>query len=502
MPKPNLPVPLLLLAACALAGAGPAGAQTYQDLESQVHAFTLDNGVTFLVLERHDVPVFSFHTYVGVGSANEVPGVTGIAHILEHMAFKGTSTIGTKDYKAERKAMEVEDAAYLALKNERLKGEQADPQRLAQLEASYNQARDAAREFVVSNQFGEIVEQNGGVGLNASTWVDQTQYFYSFPSNRLERWAYLEGSRMADPVMREFYTEKDGPVTEERRMRTDDNPFGRLIEQFQNLAFMANGYHHSTIGYMSDLNNVTRQDCEEFYRRNYVGKNICIAVVGDVSATEVERLARKYFAKIPAGDPQPLDTLEPDQLGEKRLNLVETTQPLLMMGWKIEGLLDADWPVYQVISDVLGQGRTSRLYTKLVKQDQDAVQVFAMSGFPGSRYTNVLGVMGVPAKGTTAAQLETSVRAEVQRLVEGGITDDELAAVKQRARANFVRGLDGNAGLASQLSSYQIDTGDWRNLFREVQRIEAVTREDVQRVATEIFQDRRLTVATIENEES
>jgi predicted Zn-dependent peptidase len=491
-----------LAAVVLLAGALPAFGQTYLDLENQVREFKLDNGMTFLVIERHDVPVFSFCTYVGAGSANEVRGITGIAHILEHMAFKGTAEIGTKDYPKEQKAMAAEDAAFAALKTERLKRENADPEKLAQLEAAFTSAKEAARELVVSNQFGEIVEQNGGVGLNASTGADLTQYYYSFPSNRLDLWAYLEGSRMSAPVMREFYTEKDGAVTEERRMRTDNNPFGRLMEQFQNLAFMANGYHHSTIGYMSDLNNISRQDCEDFYGRNYVGKNICVAVVGDVDAAQVEKLARKYFGKISAGDPRPVETREPDQLAEKRMTIMEESQPILMLGWKIEGQMDADWPVYQAIADILGQGRTSRLYTKLVKEDKQAVQTFSFAGFPGSRYTNLMTVFGIPVKGVGATQLETSIRAEVARLVEGGVTAEELAGVKQRARANFLRGLDTNGDLAGQLASYQMDTGDWRNLFREVKRLEAVTADDVKRVAAEIFQDQRLTVAMIENEQS
>jgi predicted Zn-dependent peptidase len=184
------------------------------------------------------------------------------------------------------------------------------------------------------------------------------------------------------------------------------------------------------------------------------------------------------------------------------MTIKEDTQPILMLGWKIEDQMNADWPVYQAIADILGQGRTSRLYTKLVKEDKQAVQAFSFAGFPGSRYTNLMTVFGIPVKGVGAAQLETSIRAEVARLVAGGVTAEELAGVKQRARANFLRGLDSNNGLAQQLASYQMDTGDWRRLFSEVKRLEAVTADDVKRVAAEIFQDQRLTVAMIENAQS
>ena len=492
---------LILLAVVALT-AGSAGAQTYLDLEGQIQEFTLDNGVQFIVLENHDVPVFSFRTFVNVGSANEVRGITGLTHILEHMAFKGTEEIGTNDAKAEAKAMAVEDAAFAALKAERLKGINADPAKIEELEAAFTAAKDAAREFVVTNEFGQIVENNGGQGLNAYTNSDVTVYLYNMPSNRLELWAYIEGARMSKPVFREFYTEKDGPVTEERRMRTDNNPIGRMIEQFQNLMFMANGYHHSTIGYMSDIENVSRADCQEYFDEYYVGSNIVVSLVGDVDIEEVKKYAKKYFSDIPAGNPEPVETFEPVQLGEKRLTMKDPSQPVFAAGYIVENVMHPDWPVYEVIADVLGQGRTSRLYKSLVKEQQIAVQAMTFAGFPGEKFQTGLVVFAIPAKGKTAADMETASMAEVEKIKTEGITAEELEAVKQRTRANFIRGLRGNAGMASQLAWYQTYMGDWRNLFNRVERIEAVTLEDVQRVAGEIFVESNRTVAVIETEDA
>lgn len=491
----------LLGAGLLLLAAATAGAQTYLDLEGKVQEFTLPNGVKFLVLENHDVPVFSYRTFVNVGSANETRGITGLTHILEHMAFKGTAEIGTSDYRAELKAMAAEDAAFAALKTERLKGADADTARLAALEKAFTAAKDAARAFVVTNEFGRIVEVNGGQGLNASTSNDVTMYLYSFPSNRLELWAYLEGARMSQPVFREFYTEKDGPVTEERRMRTDNNPIGRLIEQFENLMFMANGYHHSTIGYLSDLQNVSRAECDAYFRRNYIGPNIVVAIVGDVKFADVQKYARKYFAAIPAGQPDPVETLEPKQLGEKRMVLQDPSQPVYAAGYHIGNIRSRDWPVYQVLAGVLGQGRTSRLYKSLVKKDNVAVQTMAFAGFPGQKFDTGLLVVGIPTKGKTGADVEKAIDAEIERLVKDGITADELAAVKQRSRADFIRGLDGNGGMAEQLGFYQTFMGDWRRLFDEMARIDAVTLEDVGRVAAEIFVPTNRTVAIIETED-
>ncbi len=492
----------LVLAAVVLLTAGIAGAQTYLDLEGEIQEFTLDNGVQFIVLEDHSVPVFSFRTFVNVGSANEVRGITGLSHILEHMAFKGTAEIGTNDYKKELKAMALEDEAFDALKAERLKGENADPAQIESLEAAFTAAKDAAREFVVTNEFGKIVENNGGQGMNAYTNSDVTVYHYNMPSNRLELWAYVEGGRMAQPVLREFYTEKDGPVTEERRMRTDNNPIGRMIEQFQNLMFMANGYHHSTIGYMSDIENVSRADCQRYFEENYVGSNIVVTLVGDVELDQVKKYAKKYFSDIPAGSPAPVETFEPVQLGEKRMVMKDPSQPIFVAGYHIENVRHPDWPVYEVIGDVLGQGRTSRLYKSLVKEQGIAVQAMTFPGFPGQKYQTGLIMFGMPVKGKTGYDLEEAMYVEVDKIVTEGITADELEAVKQRTRANFIRGLQGNAGMASQLAWYQTYHGDWRELFAEVGRIEAVTLDDVKRVAGEIFVPTNRTVGIIETEES
>ncbi len=556
-------------------------AQTYLDLEDQVQEFTLDNGVHFIVLEKHDVPVFSFRTILNVGSANETRGITGLSHILEHMAFKGTTEIGGENIKKERKAMELEDQAFEAFKEARLvivpKIEKAQVQfdrmtralpterresfekaaaalrapggeikvedgwvhimhdagtekekvdsfdlnadeleivnfylgeikpleeEFAAREQAFEDAKDAAREFVVTNEFGQIIEENGGNGLNASTGADMTRYFYNFPSNRLELWAYLEGSRMSDPVLREFYTEKDGPVTEERRMRTDNSPIGRLIEIFQNQMFMANGYHHSTIGYMSDINNISRADCEAYFRENYHGGNMVVAIVGDVEFDDVKKYAKKYFSDIPAGKPSQIETFEPKQLVEKRLVMTDPSQPLFAAGYHINNVLHPDWPVYEVIADVLGQGRTSRLNKSLVKEQKIAVMAQCFAGFPGQKYQTGLLVFAMPVKGKTGFDLEDAIYAEINKIVDEGITEEELAAVKQRARANFIRGLRNNSGMAEQLAWNQSAMGDWRDTFKQVEAIDSVTLDDVKRVAAEIFAPSNRTVAIIETEDA
>jgi len=302
-------------------------------------------------------------------------------------------------------------------------------------------------------------------------------------------------------VLREFYTEKDGPVTEERRMRTENNPIGMLMEQFQLLSFSAHPYHHSTIGYMSDLNNITRQDCEKFYNTFYVGKNMTVAVVGDVQFADVKQLAEDYFTDISAAEPPRVDTIEPHQLGEKRLRVPHTSQPIYMLGYHIGSINHADFPIYEAIADILGQGRTSRLYKSLVKDKKKAVQAVSFAGFPDNKYPSLLVILGVPAKDVTALEIEELVFAEIEKLKNEGVSEAELAGVKIRAKADFIRSLRRNQGLARQLGYFQAKTGDWRNTFRQVELIESVTVDDIKRIAAEIFTEKNRSIAYIETVE-
>src|SRR5581483_395847 len=262
--------------------AGICSAQDLASFEKRVLVKKLPNGLTAVVCQRPDsAPVFSFFTNVDIGSAQDPMGKTGLAHMFEHEAFKGTETIGTKDYAAEKVALQKVEDAYAAYIQERDKTVGRDEEKLKQLQADWQSAMKAAQQYVIPNQFGEIVERNGGEGMNAFTAEDQTAYFYSFPVNRLELWAYLESDRMAHPVFREFYKERD-VVIEERRMRTDSNPIGRLIEQFVETAFSAHPYHRPTVGYMSDLHSFSATDAQNFFHTYYIPSNMVVAVVGDV----------------------------------------------------------------------------------------------------------------------------------------------------------------------------------------------------------------------------
>src|SRR6202166_2824470 len=244
-------------------------AQDVASFEKRITVKKLSNGLTLMICERPEAPVFSFFTLVDAGSAQDPLRATGLAHMFEHMAFKGTDKIGTTDYAAEKVALEKVEVAYAAYIAERDKTVGGDEAKLKQLEKAWKDAIAEADKYVVGNAFGKLVEQNGGEDMNAFTSYDETGYHYSLPENRLELWAYLESERFLHPVMREFYKERN-VVIEERRLRTDSNPIGRLVEQFTAGAFEAHPYHRPTVGWMADLNTFSATDAQRFFDTYYV----------------------------------------------------------------------------------------------------------------------------------------------------------------------------------------------------------------------------------------
>ncbi len=485
---------LLLLIAALWLAAAPARGQTLAEFEKSVTEHTLANGMKFIIVERRQVPVISFYTYADVGSVDEEAGRSGLAHLFEHMAFKGTSTIGTKDFRKEQAALARVDEAYFALQQERWKGAQASPERLQQLQSAFQRAQEEADQYIVKGEFDQAIEQNGGVGLNASTSSDSTEYYFSLPSNKVELWFALESARFLDPVLREFYKERD-VVIEERRLRIESQPIGKLVENFLATAYQAHPYGRSSIGWRSDLNNLTRPHAERFFRRYYVPQNLTAVVVGDVDAKEVVRLAERYFGRIPAGPPvEPLWTEEPPQEGERRMTLEAQFQPVLVIGYHKPSIRHPDNAVFNAVQSIVAGGRTSRLYRSMVQEKKISVAAGGFPGFPGEKYPNMFVFFSVAAAGKTNEENEKVMLEEIAKLQAELVSEEELERVKQQARAALVQQLSSNTGLAGELANYEVLTGDWRNLFRELEAIGKVTREDIQRIARTYFTPQNRTV--------
>ncbi len=491
---------LRMLAGCSAIAIGTAGlhAQDMASFEKRTTVKVLPNGLTLILCERPEAPVFSFYTEVNAGSANDPGGESGLAHMFEHMAFKGTDEIGTTNYPAEKVALAKVEIANNDYEMELDKPVGQDKAKLAQLKKVFEAAQAEAQKYVVPNAFAQLAEQNGEEGLNASTAEDTTQYFWSMPSNRLELWAYMESGRIGRPVAREFYKERD-VVQEERRMRTDSSPTGRLVEQFLAAAYVAHPYGRPTVGWESEISQVTATEADAFHKKYYVPANIVIAVVGDFKTPAILPMLEKYFSTIPAGPPpRPLITVEPPQFAEKSVVIKEATQPFYLEGYHRPDYRDADDSVYDAITDIFSNGRTARLYKSLVVDQKIAAVAQGFSGFPGDKYPGLFAFYAVPLPGHTDDEMAASIHKELERMKTEDVSDAELERYKTREKADKLRGLADNSGLAQQLADYQTKFGDWREMFREIAKIDAVTKADIKRVANKSFVASNRTTARIE----
>nr|OEJ74290.1 peptidase M16 [Desertifilum tharense IPPAS B-1220] len=459
--------------------------QPYLDrVEKQIQEFTLDNGLKFIVLERHQAPIVSFITYADVGGVDEPPGQTGVAHYLEHLAFKGTDRIGTKNYAEEKPLLARLDQLFDQIQEALAAG---NAQQAEQLQAEFEQTRALAAEYSVQNEFGQIVQRSGGVGLNATTSSDATRYFYSFPANKLELWMSLESERFLDPVFREFYEEKE-VILEERRMRTDNSPLGKMIEVFLETAFQVHPYRQPVIGYEQDLRNLRRGDVQAFFDAYYVPSNLTIAIVGDVELDNVKRLAQIYFGRY-EDRPRASQELpaEPPQTATRNITVNLPSQPWYLEGYHRPALNHPDHAVYDMMGSILSDGRTSRLYKTLVEDQQVALAAAGFSGFPGNKHPNLMLFYALTAPGRSVEDVAGALRTQIERLKAEPVTQPELERVKTQARAGLLRSLDSNSGMASLLVEYEAKTGSWRNLFKEPEYIERVSAADIQRVARATF---------------
>ncbi|MSR35768.1 MAG: insulinase family protein [Gemmatimonadetes bacterium] len=491
----RLPARTLVAAACLGALAPGAAAQTPRGDELPVHEIRLENGMRFLVLARPGAPTVSFVAQYDVGGVNEHLGTTGIAHLLEHLLFKGTTSVGTRDAAAESGWLTRIDAVHDSLMAARGSAP-VDTVGVAALEARIGSLEDSARTLVVPNELDEILSRNGAQSLNAMTTNESTLYYVELPANRAELWFVLEADRMAHPVFREFYTERD-VVMEERRMRVDTSPGGLLYEAHLAAAFEAHPYGVPVIGWMSDIRTHGRDKVEDYYRRYYGPNNAVVAVVGDIDPDQVEAWARRYFAPIPAGERPPAVLIEePEQKGERRVEVRFDAEPAVRIGWHTVDVSHPDEPALLMLSALLTGGRTSRLYHKLVLEDRLATYVGSSLG-PGERYPALFSIEAYPVAPHTTAELEASIYAEIAKLAETGPDEIELERVRNQLEAGTVRRLQSNFGLAMQLAGSASAFGDWRTTFRFEERLTAVGREDIRRVAARYLRPENRTVATL-----
>lgn len=468
-------------------------AQDLKEFEKNVTEFTLPNGLHFIVLKRPQAPVVSMVTHVDVGSANDPAGSTGLAHMFEHMAFKGTDSFGTKNWLEEKKTLDEIERIYDKLEAERNKGARASQDVVKQLDADLKAAITKANSFVEKEAYSKIISENGGVGMNAGTSFDSTFYFYSLPANRIELWFLMTSQVFKNPVMREFYTERD-VVRNERRMRFESSPQGKLQEALLTTAFIAHP-QRSLIGWASDIENLRAKDAQEFYKKYYVPSNMVISISGDVDPVEIKRMADQYFSGLPSGpNPPRVITEEPAQTGERRVSVESPSQPILFMGYKRPGPTSPDGPALSVLAGALSSGRTGILYKEMVEQKKVALAAGAGPSFFGAKYPDLFIFFAAPSTGKTVDENEKAILEVIDRVKKEKIEEAVLKRIKTQVRAGLIRGLESNMGMAMQLATNYMRYGDWRRMFTNIQKVDEVTAEDVQRVAKTYLVDSARTV--------
>ncbi len=495
---------LMMLAALGSVSGIPSTQLQAQEVQLEVVEHTLDNGMRILMVERHDAPVATFFLQFKVGGVNDPSGRAGIAHLLEHMMFKGTKIYGTTNYEKEVPIMKKIDEVYAELERERRKlqspFETPDEARIGQLEEEMAALQKEQQQYVVTDELSQTYERLGAVGLNASTGADSTQYFVSLPSNQLEVWAYVESDRIANPVLREFYPERD-VVHEERRLRTDTRPGGLLWENFLATAFQAHPYRNPVVGWASDIDNMTREEVLQYFKTFYAPNNAIVAIVGDIDPDKTIAIMEKYFGEIlPQTQPSRYISEEPEQKGERRAVVRFDAQPEMMIGYHIPQVGHDDTYALDVMSSLLTGvtrgSRTGRLTKSLVLEKKLALNVSA--GPFTSLYPHLFVISATPAQGVSVAEVEEAIYEEVEKLQTSPPTDEELTRVRNAVDAQMVRSLRSNYGVGRMITYLEYVAGDWRYLFTERDKIKAVSAEQVQAVAKKYFTDENRTVAELQ----
>jgi predicted Zn-dependent peptidase len=486
-----------LMLAAILALTTLSAAQDFSGIQNRVSEFTLENGLKFILIEDHAMPIASFFTYVNAGGSDERIGIWGISHILEHMAFKGTSEIGAMDIKAERKLFAQMDSLFDQIRAE--KGLPApDEAKIKKLHEELIALEDQAVKLVKTNEFDTILKRQGGVGLNAFTSADQTMYFFSLPSSRTELWAYLESARFSDPVFREFYKERE-VIREERRVRTDNSPIGRLIEEISALAFKDHPYRTGVIGPMSNIEAVSRRDVESYFRQNYNAGNMVIGVAGDVTPDQLKSLAKKYFAKIPGGKRNPrVTTVEPKQLGEKTITIYEESQPWLVLGYRCPDSRHPDFLKFSILDQLFTAGRTSRLQKKLVVDEKKALALGSFAGYPGNKYPGLYLIFALPNADVGTDYLLKVTGEEIARLREELVSPEELESAKKRLKVQIMESMGDDKGLLMAMLNAEVVKGSWKKAFEDYGRVDAITAEEIRELVKTYLVDDQRVVTRIE----
>lgn len=453
------------------------------NLKEKVLKTKLKNGITVLMLERHLSPTVSLYISHRIGAVDEEQGKSGAAHFLEHMMFKGTTTIGTKDYKAEKITLAAIEKTGSVLDQETRKGAKADPKIIAHYSERLKELQEQHKKYFIPNEIDRLYTENGGLDMNASTGQDITTYHVSLPANKIELWARIESDRLLNPVFREFYTERD-VVMEERRQRIETDPNGKLYEQFMKTAYTMHPYGRPIIGWTEDIIRLSPDDLRIILTGYAAPDSIVIAVVGDIKPDETLTVIKKYFGRIPAHEKaKSIIPAEPSQKEERRVDVAFDANPMMIIGFHKPNAPHYDDYVFDVMETILTKGRTSRLYNNLVTKMQIAESVSAINGIPATRYPNLFTIFAQPRNPHTNAELEENILKEIEKLKTQLVPEEELAKAKNNIRMAYIQNLDSNSKIASILAYYEVLLGDYQYFSDYLDNIDKVTSEDIRKAA-------------------
>jgi predicted Zn-dependent peptidase len=468
------------------------------DLGEKVVKAKLKNGLTVLMLERHISPTVALYIRHLVGAVDEKKGESGAAHLLEHMMFKGTTTIGTKNYSEEKILLQKIEQTGEALDKESRKAQKTDPKIIENLTSQLKKLQIQHKQYFIANEIDRLYTENGGLDMNASTGQDVTTYNVSLPANKIELWARIETDRLLNPVFREFYTERD-VVMEERRQRVESDPDGKLYEQFLNAAYKTHPYGRPIIGWTEDLTNLSPNSLRKIFAKYKAPENIVIAVVGDINPADTLKLIDKYFGRIPTGrEKKNIINPEPIQAEEKRVTVPYDANPMMIIGFHKPTAPAYDDYVFDVLETILTKGRTSRMYNLLVTEMQIAESVSASNGVPAARYPNLFTISAKPRHPHTNAELEEIILKEIEKLKTEPVSDAELAKAKNQLKMVYIQSLDSNTELASILSYYEVLLGDFQYFSNYLTTIEKVTSADIQKAAQLYLNSENRTIAVLD----
>jgi len=470
--------------------------------------YTLDNGMKFLLMPRDEQPNIITAGWISpVGSVNERPGITGVSHLLEHLLFKGTDAIGTSDpeldkaYREQLTAIREQMRAYtLDVQYDRMmKGEIDNPwdpandtEELRTMRAEMTSIQDKQAEITIKNEFDSIYKSNGASGMNAGTSNDFTVFYINIPSNKLELWAWMESDRLDNPSMRELDAERF-VVIEERRQRLEATATGKLDEQFDSMFWVASPYGWPVIGWMSDLMAYTEAEIYQYFETYYQPANLTGVIVGDFDPQDAEQIIESYFGRLEnkRAAPRPLVTHTVPLLGEVRFTGECDCQDQVEVRYRSVPFGHPDEAVFDVMADILN-GRTGRLYKSLVEEKEIATRVRA--GNQSNHFAGSFSFTGVPKGRTELVDLEAAWYDELERLKTELVNERELQKVKNQQAADTFRGLEDNSSLFFQLAITEA-FGGYEYLNEQPKRVQAVTSEDIMRVANKYFHDNNRAVS-------